>query len=499
MADVEAPPASFRIPLVQDSQWIHALPEYLGSELSAAVDPLRDRIVAQRIQRFESAVFSFAYATRSSEGTVVVAGRPPALMEGSIWGPLWRRLALAVVAGMAMFFVGGVVGGHYIQRAPWFETHGHAGSIVFLGLVAAVATGIAAAGQWLPEAARPRPLRSAAVWTVVLAWLSIGLLWRVGGPSLESAELAIQRGDLGAAQAEFMALEVTDGPSERLTTGRARLVTAEAEAERQRAIAADELHLADVRDAPSAEAGIGRLSLPWRTRDIEPRAREVALARARDALGVRFQAEDYEGLDSLARSVEAVDVVLAEKARTRSHLAKASVLSKRGDFADAFAALDGWTGEEETQRLRTELLPVIEARLRGAIEGSRVDQGELTAQRDATELALSRARLFESRTQSQASHTSQSLQARLEKTQKALEREQQKAAQIEAKRATAEVRARKKVEQAERRRVTAEARARANQDRRADRVTCCDGTLSPSCYYSQGSLRGCCSYHDGVC
>lgn len=48
----------------------------------------------------------------------------------------------------------------------------------------------------------------------------------------------------------------------------------------------------------------------------------------------------------------------------------------------------------------------------------------------------------------------------------------------------------------ETRKVEAEAR---RQQRLADRVPCCDGRLSPSCRYSQGSLRGCCSYHGGVC
>ena len=37
------------------------------------------------------------------------------------------------------------------------------------------------------------------------------------------------------------------------------------------------------------------------------------------------------------------------------------------------------------------------------------------------------------------------------------------------------------------------------EERLSDRVECCDGSLSPSCRYSQGSLRGCCSYHGGVC
>jgi len=44
----------------------------------------------------------------------------------------------------------------------------------------------------------------------------------------------------------------------------------------------------------------------------------------------------------------------------------------------------------------------------------------------------------------------------------------------------------------------AEVEAR-RQQRLSDRVECCDGTISPSCRHSQGSLRGCCSHHGGVC
>ena len=497
--DLDRPPASFPVPLVQDSQWIQALPESLGPELSPEVDPRSDRVLAQRIQRFESNVFSFAYATRTSKGTIVVAGRPPMLLADSVWGPLWRRLALALAAGMAMFFVGGVVEGQYIRRALWFETQGNAGAIVLFTLVAAVATGLAVARQWLPLAARPSPRKSPAIWTVALAWLLIGLSWHVGGPAFESAEIAIDRGDLSAAQAEFMALEVTEGSSERLTVGRQRLATATLAAQRQRDLATDELHFVDVREAPSAEAGLGRLRLPWKTEQVRPRAQEFALERARDELSRRLRAEDPDGLESLAASLADTDSPLAEEARARSHLARATLLSKRGDFADAFAALEGWTADEEAEKLRAELRSAIQERLRLAVEDVALDQTDLAARRDAAALALSRARLLESRSPTQASRSSQSLQATLEQTENALAREQKRAAEVEKKRLAIEARARNKLEQAERRRVAAEASAAASRARSADRVGCCDGTTSPSCRYSQGSLRGCCSHHGGVC
>ncbi len=499
LEDFDRSPADYRVPLVQDSQWMPALPEPLGPDLAPAIDPRSERVVTQRIQRFESTVYNFEYTTRTSQGRVVVAGRPPEVLAGSVWGPLWRRLALALGAGALMFFVGGVVGGRYVQRAPWFADHGNAGAIVALVLVASVATAIAAAGRWSPAAVRTRPERSPAIWTVACAWLAIAVLWQVGGPSFGSAELAIARGDLGAAQAELMALAVTEGPSERLTVARARVAQAEAEARRQRDVAADELHLVEVREAPSAEAALGRLRLPWKTPELQPQARELALRRARDELGPRLQAEDATALEALAGAVEELDAALAEQARARSHLARAASLGRRGDFADAFAALEGWTGDAEAERLRAELRPALEARLRQAIEGAALDVDDHAARREATELALARARLLESRTRSAASHTVKSLQARLEQAEKALQREQKQAAEAERKRLVAEARARKKIEQAERRRVAAEESAAARRASLADRVECCDGTTSPSCRYSQGSLRGCCSHHGGVC
>ncbi len=130
--DFDRPPANFRVPLVQDSQWMNALPERLGPELTPALAPVSDRVIGQRIQRFESSVYKFTYATRASEGMLAVSGEPPTLLPGSAWGPLWRRLALAVAVGVLMFFVGGVVAGNYMARAAWFKTQGNGGLLILL-------------------------------------------------------------------------------------------------------------------------------------------------------------------------------------------------------------------------------------------------------------------------------------------------------------------------------------------------------------------------------
>jgi hypothetical protein len=496
--DFDLPPSKFRIPLVQDSQWMSALPESLGPELRPALAPVSDRVIAQRIQRFESSVYKFTYATRAAEGMLSVSGDPPTLLPGSTWGPLWRRLALAVAVGVTMFFVGGVVAGNYMERAAWFRTQGNGGLLILLAFIAAVAAGISMAGQWLPPSARPRPQRSPTLWVLTSAWLLIGALWHVGGPRIEAVQVAIERGNLAAAHAELQALEVVEGRSERVAVGAAQLAEAEAEAQLQQEIATDQAHLAEVRNADSARIALHRLGLPWRTKDIEQQARDVALQRAHDDLS-RLLHEDDEGeLTRLASDVATLAPDLADQARVRAHLARASVLNKRRDFGGALAALEGWTGDADAQTLRSGLQKAVEEGLRRSVDEAPIVEGSLATQRQTLELALTHARLFESLTNSRASHTSESLQTQLERVDKSLEREQKIAAEAERKRLAVEERARKKAEQAERQRAAAEASA-ARSARSADRVGCCDGTLSPSCRYSQGSLRGCCSHHGGVC
>lgn len=498
--DLDLPPVNFRVPLVQDSGWMPALPGRLAPELSPALDAVSDRVTYQRIQRFESNVYKFTYATRGSEGVVSVSGDPPAVLPGGIWGPLWRRSALAVASGLVVLIVGGVVNAAYVERAEWFRTQGNAGPIAFVALVAAIAAATIVAGLCMPPSAR-RPLqRSPAVWTFSSACLLIAVLWNVGGPTIAAAESAIDRGDLAAAQAELAAVEFVEGSSERLAVGRSRLVAAEVQVQKQRDLEADQRHLAEVHDASSAEAALGRANnIPWKTGELELQGRAVALQRARDDLGRRVQADDSAALVSLASSLAAVDPALAEQATARAHLARASAAIKRGEFTEGLAALEGWTGDADALARRSELRNTLEVTLRQALDGADLTSGDLDAQREAIDRALSRARLFEALTHTRANHTSESLRSRLAQVEAAIERDRKKAAAVEQKRIAAETRAQKKAEAAERRRLAAEASAAARNARISDRVRCCDGSLSPSCNYSQGSLRGCCSHHDGVC
>lgn len=499
--DLDRPPSDFRVPLAEDSQWIDPLPERLGPELGPELDAVAERVRRMRIQRFASTVYRFTYATRSSEGHVSVSGEPPAALPDSAWGPLWRRLAVVVGAAAGMFFAGGVVVGNYVQRAPWFATEGNAGPMTWLVLVATLATGIACAGQWKPAAVR-RPLRSSiSAWIVAAAWVLLVACWHVGGPTLAEVERAIERGTLAAAQAEIDALMAVGETSPQLAEVRARLAAAEAAEQQRRALAADEVHLAEVRDAPFAAEALERLGRPWNTPEVEAQARELVLRRAAEELAPRTQAEEDAALERLADLLKQYDASLAAQARVRGHLARASKARKRANFAAAVAEVEGLdtTGDEAAAALLAGLQQAIDVDLRRAIDDAPLEEGDLSAQRQTAAAALANARLFESRTGASASHTADALQLRLDRLEKAIERERERAEEAERRRLAAEERARKKAEAAEQRRQAAEAQAAARQARLADRVRCCDGSLSPSCRYSQGSLRGCCSYHGGVC
>lgn len=490
--DLDRAPMRYRVPIVHDSMWLDALPERLGDELSPSLAPVTDRVVRQRIQRFESKVYRFRYETRTSQGVIEVSGEPPAIVPGSAWGPLWGRLALAGAVVVVMLAVIVIVHGRYVSRAAWFEGHGNGPAIAMLGLVAAVSSGVAAAALWMPAAARKKVQRLASFWVVVVTWVLIGILWFIGGPTIEAVDRSIEGGDHAAAHAELAALEAVGTPAERLTPVQARLAEAEAAARRQQELAEDEAHLAEVRDAASAVAALEAVARPWKTPDIEPKARDLALQRAHEDLLRLSQAQDAAGLDALALAVVRLDPTLADRARARMYLAKARSLREAGDFSGALAALDGWVADGDEEAARAALRSGITEDLRRAIDVVDLDAGDLDAQRQTLERALVHARLFESLSHAHAKHSASILEGRLERTQKAIEDDRKRTEEAERRKAAAAERARKQAEEAERRRQAAAARA-------SDRVRCCDGTTSPQCRYSQGSLRGCCSHHGGVC
>src|SRR5690606_12263326 len=118
------------------------------------------------------------------------------------------------------------------------------------------------------------------------------------------------------------------------------------------------------------------------------------------------------------------------------HLARASKARKRANFAAALAEVEGLdtTGDEAAAALLAGLQQAIDVDLRRAIDDAPLEEGDLSAQRQAAAAALANARLFESRTGGSASHTADALQLRLDRLEKAIERERERAEEAERRR-----------------------------------------------------------------
>jgi len=488
IADFDRDPNCYRIPLANDSGWIDALPGSLGAELGAELHPVTDRVLRQRIQRFESTVYKFAYTTRAGEGVIAVTGAPPGVLPESSWRPLRLRLFAAIALGVVLFIVSSVVESRYSHQAQWFMAHGNGPAMLQLGFAAAIAGGAALAGNLLPAQARTFMRSKLPIMLSAIAWSIIGVLHLVGGPRIEGVRMALEERDLYAAEAELEALEAVGLVSDELDGARAQLDTMRAEEERQRELAEDEAHLARVREASSSVAARAALELAWNEPEHADAARRIVLAKAVAEVDSLFESTDEAGLQELARAVEPLDASLAAKARSRRLLSHAELCHRRGDVDCVIRSLEQWApveadtaAEDRRDALREHLVGELVA----AIENAEVEQEEL----DARIAALKKASADVLRLAEVAPHLSpprspDSLQRLLGRAQGAAQKRDELAARA----------ARRTAEKAAKQAAKEEAKIRRN----ADRVWCCDGSIS-GCRRSQGSLRGCCSHHGGIC
>ncbi len=145
VADFDAAASGRAVPLADDSGWIPPVACALGGELAPQLTASTDRVVAQRIQKFESPVYGVGYRTRWGRGTVRVSGRPGMVVPDSDWSALrWRALGGAA-AGVGVFGLGMLAVGRYVAQHAWFELQGNAWWMRLLalcsGFFAAVLTG----------------------------------------------------------------------------------------------------------------------------------------------------------------------------------------------------------------------------------------------------------------------------------------------------------------------------------------------------------------------
>ena len=456
-ADLDARADGFRNERVSDSGWA-AVADPPHRELRAALQPVVDRVLAQRTQRFESTVHEFAYATRTSEGIVRVAGAPPSVLPDSNWAPLLRRLAFAAGTGFALLLVALIAVAKYIAQADWFARRGNGLAILVAGLVAAGACALSAAAWLLPSHART----FAKSWLpTTVAPLASGLvigLWFLGGPTVAGIEAALDRGDLVDAREQASALVAVGREPDGLLASMERLEVLEAEARRLVEAGEDDEHLVRVREADSLRDAIDELNAPWHTERLVEDALAAVRDRASGELSAGMRAQDHTALEQLAELVDPIDAGLAERARARGRLAHASSCREAKEFDCAVEALSGWTApasDRASQHEYGELRYAVASDLAAAINSATLDESDLEARKRTIEKTLADAKRYEAFAGEASPRSIASLEKLLEKTDASLKREQAKQ--------EAEARRREAEEQRRERRAAAAEAARASR------------------------------------
>lgn len=502
LPDMDLSPASFRNRLTKDSGW--QPPAGISErELRPVIDAVGDRVLAQRVQRFESAVHEFSYATAIGSGVVRVAGNPLGVLPNSGWGPLFRRTAVAGGLGIFAALAAMLVRGKYVGQAPWFTHNGNGPQIVVLGLVAAPLLAAAIAG-WL----LPRRLRGVArTWLpsslVLAAWAAIAVLWSSGGPTVSAAVGAMDGADLEAAREELAAVAAVGGDRDGFDAASERLVAMDADALRLEHEREDDEHLEQVRRAESLWTAVNLVGKPWHTDQHLDEAHAAVHGLAAQVLAEGLAAHDEAALLDAVKALAGYDRHSAMRGRTYARIARARTCTAAKEFAcavEALADLQANEADQQGSRALADARSELAAGLRDAVAAAPIDAEDAHARKAAIETAIVEAKAYEALAGEPPPRSIAALESDLRSTERSLEAARKKEAAAEAKRVAAELRASRAAERAaakaERR---SQARASSSSWSGSSHLMCCDGTRSPSCTVGRGSYRGCCSHHGGVC
>ncbi|MEX1361893.1 MAG: hypothetical protein AB1Z98_02135 [Nannocystaceae bacterium] len=495
--DLERDPGLLRVPLVADTGWGRELPPGLGAELLPNIDSHADRIASRRLQVFESDVHHCHYRLVTGSAQVLVCARPLQVLEQSVWTPWrWRRFLSLGVGGLVVVFTIAYLRA-FTGRSEWFAQQASADLIMPMGLLSAVFAVLVAAGMCLPKAAWGWVRVRLPAIAFAGIWAAMGLLWLGVQPSVDGIRASIEHGELEAAHQEIAALEAV-GVDDTQSLGAVidALDATEAELERRRRRSLDDEHLDRLRRASATPLAVAVLEQPWEYEDSRDAATDIVLAQARAELEDSFERHDGRGLQALADAIAPYDAQLAARARARQRLCEVYACSANAEWrcvVTALAKVEPVEGDSEVEQAlvqaRNEASEGLLARMS---TDPTDDNASLEHNRDALDARLTNARLYTELTGEPPPFSVNELEQRIGTIERKLDKKRK---QEETQRRREEQRQARAARKADERADRAAARAA----RRADRVQCCDGSPSPSCRYSQGSLRGCCSRHGGVC
>jgi len=448
-ADFDAGPDGWPNQLVEDGGVVLS-PKTWDSDLAPMTDARADRVLSMRVQTFASVVYEIAYATALSASTIRVAGNPPAVAGPSDWKPLARRrLLLAAVAATCVLAAMRVQAG-YLARHSWFAQYGHAGAVLWSGLVAGALTIVAVAGLTLARPARSRNLTSLPAGLAGAALIATLLAYVVGGPTRAGAEHALTAGDFARARVEAAAL---------IDLGTDRAGGEQID---------DALHAKRVEQSDGPFTMAAEIAKPWHD-DARRAAALQTLHAAADEVGARLYAQhDTRDLDALASSLDELDPPLAQRLHGHACVLRALEQVAQRDFASAKMMLDKaallLVPPEEVARGRETLVEALDRRFHELVQVGRAPGSDPHGRRDALDAALALSMQHAVITGSATDPTAEVLQDQLALVRKDVEAADKRAAEIaaqeEAKRKREEAVAEAKRKQEE---ALAEAKRRAEE------------------------------------
>lgn len=482
--DFDREPSHYPVPLESDSGWVTPLPAGTAPELLASVDPVTDRVVQSRVQRFGATVHHCHYALSTGAGDVQVAGHPPRVLPSSQWGPWRRRRAVSLVAGGTILVLALGTAIAFGSRAQWYAHQPSLGLIPLLGFISALFSVVAVAGFTLPKPARTWLRFRVPAILAAAPWVWILLLWATVHPTAEGIRASIHAGELADARREIDAIE---DDSDDLRAARGQLEQAEAEAEHQRRVALDDDHLQRVVSASSTAAAAEQLEAPWELEPNRQQAVEKLLGHADEEMQALHAQHDGNGLRGLASTVEPYDPARALRIRARAVLADVVVCERRSDFAciartlaDAKALKPDPEDQAALDQAKTRASERLDLRLRDASVDRKAPASD---QQQQLQALLDDAKSYRDLTGEAPPIEVDPLEQRLATVTRTIERAQAKEA--EARRKAVE---RAEAEQA--RRAKQEQRRAERERRRAERAA----RPKPKTSYSPPVERTCCKY-----
>lgn len=460
-----------------------ALPEGLEPELH----PRSDRVISTRIQRFSSVVYRFSYEASRLKGYVEVAGSPPSVSASSNWKPLRIRKTLTAVTAAIFGITGLGLAGAYSQRHAWYSDFGHEGLVAILCSLLALSLAIVVAGLLLPR----RFWSHARVWTPLalagVAAISVGIAWKVPGPSAAAARKALADKDFRRAEIEAKALRELNIDE---MTGAEIL---------------DDLHIERVTSARTFDELASVVAEPWNFRGARQRALDLLRTSAERERGNLYGLKDIEGIVALSKSVGDFDPLLRDNLAAHAMLLRADQCVQTKDCSctanglKAAAAIEALA--REVTRIHDRAIPAFAIALKELVHTAAPAPGRDAYQRQKEfRQALQLAKCYEDLAGVPSNPSLSVLETQLALVDREVNAADKKAAALaaaeEAKRKRAEI-----IEEAKQKQLKAAASAKAAAEERVERAAnrnliCRDGSIS-GCACA-GSHRGCCSHHGGV-